>query len=184
MMIEEQKINNSTETAILPMQRYAPVLDACCGTRMFWFNQNDERAIYIDVRSATRIIDVGTAGTKGRSPKTVKPDIIADFRNLPFPDETFYHVVFDPPHFYKGAGATGRIAFDYGLLTSTWKRDIAQGFSECFRVLKPYGTLIFKWCEAEIPLKDVLCLTDKKPLYGHRSGKKAQTHWVAFINGA
>jgi len=157
------------------------VLDACCGTRMFWFDNKDERTVYIDIREGTRIIDVGTPGTKGRTPKTVAPDLIADFRNMPFEDESFYHVVFDPPHFYKGAGATGRIAFDYGLLNHTWKIDIANGFKECFRVLKPNGTLIFKWCEAEIPLKDVLELTDQKPLYGHRSGKKAQTHWVAFV---
>jgi hypothetical protein len=39
-------------------------------------------------------------------------------------------------------------------------------------------------CEAEIPLREVLELTNEKPLYGHRSGKKAQTHWVAFINRA
>jgi hypothetical protein len=47
--------------------------------------------------------------------------------------------------------------------------------------LKPNGTLIFKWNEIHIPIKSVLALTDKKPLYGHRSGKKANTHWVAFI---
>jgi len=157
------------------------VLDACCGTRMFWFNKTDERALYIDRRNETRVIDVGTAGTKGRRPKTVAPDRICDFRSMPFSDSSFYHVVFDPPHFYKGAGKTGRIAFDYGLLGDTWRDDIKSGFAECFRVLKPKGTLIFKWCEAEIPLKEVLALTDEAPLYGHRSGKKAQTHWVAFI---
>jgi hypothetical protein len=27
----------------------------------------------------------------------------------------------------------------------------------------------------------VLALTPEKPLYGHRSGKKAQTHWIAFL---
>lgn len=157
------------------------VLDACCGTRMFWFNKEDERAVFCDVRNDSRVIDVGTKGTAGRKPKHVKPDIIYDFRMMEFDDNSFYHVVFDPPHFYKGAGKTGRIAFDYGLLDATWREDIRKGFSECFRVLKPNGTLIFKWCETEIPLKEVLGLTDEKPLYGHRSGKKAQTHWVAFI---
>jgi SAM-dependent methyltransferase len=100
---------------------------------------------------------------------------------MPFPDESFDHVVFDPPHFYKGAGKTGRIAFDFGLLEETWRDDLRQGFAECFRVLRDRGTLIFKWCEVEIPLREVLALTPEKPLYGHRSGKKAMTHWVAFI---
>ena len=38
---------------------------------------------------------------------------------------------------------------------------IRQGFKECFRVLKPNGTLIFKWNEVQFPVKDVLKLTDK-----------------------
>ena len=174
---------SETNVETSPVERVVmpDVLDACCGTRMFWFDKSDDRALFIDVREGTRIIDVGTAGTKGRKPKIVKPDRVMDFRKMEFGDNTFNHVVFDPPHFYKGAGKTGRIAFDYGLLNETWRDDISRGFSECFRVLKPKGTLIFKWCEAEIPLCEVLKLTDNAPLYGHRSGKKAQTHWVAFL---
>ena len=176
--------NNQKDTSNELYTVLCPVLDACCGSRMFWFNSDDERAFFIDKRTGTKAMDIGTPSTKGRKPKTVAPDLIADFRNMPFEDNSFYHIVFDPPHFYKGAGKNGIIAFKYGLLSDTWKEDIKQGFSECFRVLKPNGTLIFKWCEAEIPLREVLELTNEKPLYGHRSGKKAQTHWVAFINRA
>ena len=160
---------------------FPPVLDACCGTRMFWFDKQDKRALFADKRQGTRIIDVGTPGTIGRTPKVVAPDVLQDFTAMNLPDNTFWHVVFDPPHFHKGAGATGRIAFDFGLLPSNWRDMLRDGFTECFRVLKPHGTLIFKWCEAEIPLREVLALTPEKPLYGHRSGKKAQTHWVAFM---
>ena len=73
------------------------------------------------------------------------------------------------------------MAGKYGRLDGSWKDDIKAGFSECFRVLKPGGTLIFKWNEYDIPLKQVLKLTDYKPMYGHRSGKQQKTHWVAFI---
>ena len=167
------------------MKNDKKVLDACCGSRMFYFDKQDERVLFTDIREhQERIVDIGTEGTKGRKPIVVKPDVVSDFRNMPFEDNSFYHIVFDPPHFYKGAGKTGMIAFKYGLLKKTWKEDIKKGFSECFRVLKPNGTLIFKWCESEIPLKEILKLTDKKPLYGHRSGKKAQTIWVAFFNCA
>ncbi len=167
--------------AVSPAPTFPPVLDACCGTRMFWFDKQDERALFADKRQGTRIIDVGTPGTIGRTPKVVSPDILQDFTAMNIPDNTFWHVVFDPPHFHKGAGATGRIAFDFGLLPDNWRGMLRDGFTECFRVLKPHGTLIFKWCEAEIPLREVLALTPEKPLYGHRSGKKAQTHWVAFM---
>ena len=58
---------------------------------------------------------------------------------------------------------------------------LRSGFSECFRVLKPEGVLIFKWNDCRFPVKEILALTDQKPLFGHRSGKKMGTHWVTFI---
>lgn len=73
----------------------------------------------------------------------INPDVIADFRNMPFPDNTFYLVVFDPPHLLK-AGKNSWLAKKYGVLSQNWKQDIAQGFNECMRVLKPNGTLL-RW---------------------------------------
>ena len=69
----------------------------------------------------------------------------------------------------------------YGLLFDGWREMLRAGFAECFRVLCPLGTLIFKWCEVEISVADVLALTPEKPLYGHRSGKQSKTHWIAFL---
>lgn len=159
-----------------------PVLDACCATRAFWFDKTDSRTIYLDIREGIKVVDTGHKSGKGRSPRVIKPDVLGDFRQMPFPDETFWHVVFDPPHLHKSLTGNGGIfGFNYGILKDTWREDLASGFKECFRVLKPQGTLIFKWCESEIPLKEVLALTPEKPLYGHRSGKKAQTIWVAFM---
>lgn len=43
------------------------------------------------------------------------------------------------------------------------------------------GTLIFKWNEYQIPVREVLACTPHKPLYGHRSGRQSKTHWIAFI---
>ncbi len=159
------------------------VLDACCGPRMFWFDKENPNTLFCDIRKEKREVDVGTPGTRGRKPKIVKPDLICDFRKMPFADNSFHHVVFDPPHVYrrKGRGKIGTVLFSYGILGESWEADLALGFSECFRVLKVNGTLIFKWHEAEISITKVLSLTPQKPLYGHKSGKKAQTHWVAFL---
>jgi hypothetical protein len=72
----------------------------------------------------------------------------------------------------------------YGVLDKeTWQDDLTKGFAECFRVLKDEGTLIFKWNEVSIPLKDILALTPYKPVLGHPSGKRMGTHWVLFIKG-
>ena len=98
----------------------------------------------------------------------------------PFPDDTFYHVVFDPPHLVR-AGPRSWLAAKYGKLGADWQKDLRKGLAECFRVLKPKGTLMFKWNEVQIPLKDILALTGEQPLYGHRGGRQNRTHWVAFM---
>ena len=64
-----------------------------------------------------------------------------------------------------------------------WQFMIQKGFKECMRVLKPQGTLIFKWNEYEINSKQVLDLIPYKPLFGHTSGKQAKTIWMAFMKG-
>lgn len=73
------------------------------------------------------------------------------------------------------------MALKYGKLDDNWPKMIHDGFSECMRVLCDYGTLIFKWSEVQIPLKDVLKAIGTEPLFGHRSGKHNNTHWMAFM---
>ena len=107
----------------------------------------------------------------------IKPDIIADFRNIPFDDNTFSMVVFDPPHLLK-VGENSWLAKKYGKLSDTWSQDLKQGFNECMRVLKPYGTLIFKWNEQQIKLSEVLKCFSNKPIFGN---KRADTHWLVFM---
>jgi hypothetical protein len=104
----------------------------------------------------------------------------ASFADMPFPDETFWHVVFDPPHLLAIEDARALMRVQYGQLFPGWQDMIRAGFDECFRVLKPGGTLIFKWCEYEIPLSDVIALAPYKPLYGHRTGKKG-THALVRV---
>jgi 23S rRNA G2069 N7-methylase RlmK/C1962 C5-methylase RlmI len=104
-----------------------------------------------------------------------------DFRDLPFADGAFKLVVFDPPHL-KRAGAASWMRAKYGALDiDTWQDDIRKGFSECFRVLSADGVLIFKWNETQIKVREILALTEQKPLFGHPSGKKGGTHWICFM---
>lgn len=148
----------------------ARILDACCGSRMCWFDKNYPDAIYMDNR------EIDTKLCDGRQ-LLVKPDIVADFRNMPFQDDTFYLVLFDPPHLQK-AGKDSWLAQKYGLLSGNWQEDIKQGFVECMRVLKPNGVLIFKWCEEQITTAEILRLLDVRPLFGHRRGK---TIFIVFM---
>lgn len=154
------------------------VLDACCGSRMFWFDTHDPRALFIDKRQGVWPIDKGTPGTKGRSPIVVEPDQVADFTAMPFPDGSFQLVVFDPPHVQRQE-ALGAITRRYGVLNGDWREMLRKGFAECFRVLKPNGVLVFKWGESQFKVKEILELTPEKPLFGHHTSKT--THWAVFI---
>lgn len=148
----------------------AKVLDACCGSRMFWFDKEHEDVIFMDKR------ELETTLCDGRK-LIVKPDIVADFRNMPFGDNSFYLVVFDPPHLLK-AGEESWLAKKYGKLDDNWPNDIKEGFDECMRVLKPNGTLIFKWNEDQIKLSEILKAIGVKPLFGN---KRSKTHWLVFM---
>ncbi|BFK31356.1 class I SAM-dependent methyltransferase [Veillonella parvula] len=107
----------------------------------------------------------------------VSPDILADFRSIPFDDETFHLVIFDPPHLLK-VGDTSFLKLKYGRLDTSWKEDIKQGLAECWRVLKRNGTMIFKWNEEQITLPMVKTLLPCEPLIGQRRGK---TIWLVFF---
>jgi SAM-dependent methyltransferase len=139
---------------------------------MFWFDKTDPRALFLDKRRET------CTDPRGRE-VVVDPDILGDFTNLPFEDSTFSLVVFDPPHTFNGANSA--MAQKYGRLEPGWREQITLGFSECFRVLCAGGTLIFKWNEHRVPIKTVLAMTPERPLFGHRSGSAAKTHWLVFM---
>ena len=153
------------------------VLDVCCGPKGMWFNKHDPRALYLDKRRETHI-DTYPCGTKTN---IIDPDIIGDFTDINQPDNSFWLVVFDPPHIVQEKDNLSQITKKYGALQGDWREMLRLGFKECFRVLRPNGTLIFKWNDCSLPVKEILKLTDEKPLFGHKSGKKMGTHWVTFI---
>lgn len=155
------------------------VLDACCGSRMFWFDRNRPDAVFVDNRVESHDLkDKSSSG--GFRTLHVRPSVVADFRTLPFLDATFSLVVFDPPHFMWN-GASGWMAKKYGTLNRhTWKDDLLKGFAECFRVCKPTGTVIFKWNHTQIPVRDVLKLAPVGPMLGTKKPSGSKTNWFVF----
>lgn len=146
------------------------ILDACCGSKMFWFDKNNPNVTFMDIRKVNETLSDGRK-------LNVNPDLIGDFRNIPFPDNTFDLVVFDPPHLLN-AGDQSWLAKKYGKLNKkTWKQDISRGFDECMRVLKVNGILIFKWNEEQVKLSSILSAVNYRPLFGNR---RAKTHWLVF----
>lgn len=158
------------------MKEDADILDVCCGPRMFYDNMSKDRqdTIYMDIRTDIHIEYTHHNGTV--STWDVQPDIVADFRHIPFEDGRFSLVVFDPPHLIRAH--SGIITQKYGKLPKEWKEDVRAGFQECFRVLKVGGFLNFKWSETEIPLSEVTPLFPARPMYYNRQGRKGS--WFMF----
>lgn len=139
------------------------ILDACCGSRMFWFDKYNKDVVFMDKR------EVHTTLCDGRK-LVVSPDVVGDFTNIPYKANRFNLVVFDPPHLIH-AGETSWLALKYGVIEGAWKKMICQGFNECMRVLKKDGVLIMKWSSDQISTKDVLQVLPVRPLFGNRRGK-------------
>ena len=152
------------------------ILDACCGSKMFWYDKKQKDTVYMDIRNEVLEMRDRNAIRKVE----IVPDIQADFRKMPFNDEVFDVVVFDPPHLIK-AGDNSWLFKKYGRLhPESWQKDLSSGFNEYLRVLKPTGVLLFKWNEEQIKIKDVLEIFGKKPILGD---KRSKTKWSVFIKG-
>ncbi|HYY91775.1 MAG TPA: hypothetical protein VE955_07285 [Candidatus Dormibacteraeota bacterium] len=94
-----------------------------------------------------------------------KVDVRADFTKLPLKPECFETVLFDPPHtidtrntllgtMIPNGGLGPHLAsYKYGCYRSIDQLSTAliEGSREAYRILKPRGTMIFKWSESEKP---------------------------------
>jgi hypothetical protein len=133
------------------------VLDMTAGGRMMWRNKHNPLATFVDRRRETL-----TFMDRGNERKIeINPDVMADWSEkggLPFDDEKFDQVIFDPPHLLR-AGENSWLRKKYGTLNKdTWQHDLRNGFCEAQRVLKTGHTLLFKWNSDQIELCKVLDL--------------------------
>lgn len=139
---------------------------------MFWLDKENSNVLFCDIRTEAHIL------CDGRT-LNITPDLEMDFTDMPFPDNKFKLIVFDPPHMNK-LGKNSWMAKKYGVLGKTWQEDISRGFSECMRVLDYTGTLIFKWNESQIKEGEIMKLIPYKPLVHQRAGKGYKTIWMVF----
>lgn len=66
------------------------ILDACCGARKCWYDKHNPSAVFMDIRKEACTLSDGRV-------IEINPDVVADFRHIPFPDNHFHLVLFDPP---------------------------------------------------------------------------------------
>lgn len=81
----------------------------------------------------------------------VAPDVVADFRSLPFADASVDVLVFDPPHLPAAGGspaALPQMKADYGLTNAPKADNVVSYFRpflrEALRVLRPDGVVFAK----------------------------------------
>ena len=150
------------------------ILDVCCGGRMIWFDKNNKNTLYCDIRE----VEKGNIETQANW--CVKPDKICDYRDLPFEDNSFKLIVWDIPHKIKKG--TGIINKKYGYLGENWKEDLTKGFNSIWSKLDTNGTLVFKYCDLDIKVADILSLFPVKALFGTRTKKSCNdTYFIVFF---
>jgi hypothetical protein len=149
------------------------ILDPCCGSKMFWFDKENDLVLFSDIRKEKHIL------CDGRK-LNICPEQINDFRDLPYKNESFNLIVFDPPHM-NSLGKNSWMNKKYGTLEKEgWEEYLSMGFNECWRVLRRGGTLIFKWNTSDIKLKDILDCFSQTPLFGQTTTINLKTHWIVF----
>lgn len=151
------------------------ILDPACGSKMFWFDKSNQETLFGDIRNESHVL------CDGRS-LHITPDVVMNYENIPLPAQHFDMIIFDPPHLER-AGENSWMRKKYGVLPEEWPQSLRKGFSECFRVLKNNGVLIFKWNNNQVPVGKILSLTPYAPLFGQRrpNRKSSTTHWITFL---
>jgi hypothetical protein len=145
---------------------------------MMWKNKNPPNTVFMD-----------------KNPWTPRPpDVVAVWEKLPFRDNIFETIIFDPPHKLgrttgRGMWATPTNPSYYGIDIS--KRDfrtgVYHGTREFLRVAK---RLCFKWNDIELTLERVLSLFPKDWKEVHRKvirkGLKTRTlsYWITFVQSS
>lgn len=151
------------------------MLDATGGTRQMWPCKNPPLVVFMD------------KNLESYRP----PDVFGVWEHLPFKDNAFETVIFDPPH--KLGRTTGRGKWATPSHPEYWGIDISKikfrtgvyrGTREFLRVAK---RLCFKWNDIELNPDRVLTLFPKEWKEIHRLEirknikTKTVTYWITFV---
>jgi len=162
------------------------ILDACCGPKEMYHGLHkkftDQEIVYIDIRKGTFTIPY-TEGKKIH----IEPTVQADLKKLPFKDNTFTLILFDPPH--GGFTIDTWMGAKYGGLTaSDYKNMLVWANIEFTRVLVEGGIILAKIQEYEDREFYItgffhnfkLLLDIKIRSRGTSKSERLFTHWLVF----
>jgi len=156
------------------MKEECDIIDICCWGKMFWFDKNDKRVLFMD----NRILEKWSI--KQRQSFEVSPQLICDFRDIPYGDWTFKIVVMDPPHLLK-LWDSSWMCKKYWKLNKEWRSDLIMWFNEWMRILEKRWILIFKRNDYDIPLSEIINLFPVKPSIWQRTWKNNRTARLIYM---
>jgi len=111
------------------------ILDSTCGYKIMWRSAKNPYRLYCKIPDV--FIDIR---------KEVKPTMLADLKHLPFKNNIFELIFFDPPHTQLGKNSI--MLNHYGTLTtSQFNLLVIYANSEFDRCLKENGKVIVKLCD-------------------------------------
>ena len=148
------------------------ILDITAGYRAMWKGKH-QGVVFLDRR------------------KEVKPDIVASNEFLPFKDEIFVKVVYDPPHtvgtltlFYTHE-PEGFDRYSHWDTKPQFYKNLCRVNNEVKRVLMKSGEFLVKWCDLTIKHGLVVKLLDnfklkRKTLYRSGNQNKSKKFFLYF----
>jgi hypothetical protein len=84
------------------MNQSKTILDPCSASRMMWLDKKNTNVIFGDIRNEIiTVTDRSNGKQNGTRTIHIEPDTLMDFRSLPFANNSFKLVSFDPPHLVK-----------------------------------------------------------------------------------
>ena len=157
-----------------------PVLDATAGNRHMWGrNKHPDGVIFLDKETNLRI----------------KPDVIATWDQIPYPDDYFHCIIFDPPHVFSETSmynkdpqarpnGAKKIPGWYGAFKDKREAIIQiHGAQKEFARLAP--RMCFKWNDASLSIDRILTVfTEWDVQFMEQAptrGKKPSTWWVKLV---
>lgn len=121
------------------------ILDACCGALMMYHRMHKnlgDQFIYIDIRKMPEH-KYRNWNRSGYTIKEIKPMILADMKHLPFRDNIFDAIIFDPPHLDTGLQSFMAEKYgSWGMVDTV--RHLRAVNTEFPRVLRHGGLLLLK----------------------------------------
>ena len=169
------------------------ILDATAGRRSMWYNKDNPNTIYMDKETDEDLFKRYSESLQCRNrpginiTKHKTATVHANFKEIPYPNNSFNLIVFDPPHVITKK-MSGSIQKCFGVLNpETWQSELKKGLEECMRVLKPKGVLLFKWNTFSKRVKELYPLFPSDPLFSqtttgnNQKRNKSKTVWFCFM---